>query len=145
MSKEENKVTLLKIWKWMEYNRFVWIGPIIGLLLWTYALSCTPETESPLSPGRMVNERQLAVDLKTWQADQEVMIIKFESAGADIEQQKENNKKIEAMVLSLASGGIPDMSSLVKLLIGGGGLGALGDNIRKRGLIAGLKRNKTLT
>ena len=47
------------------------------------------------------------------------------------------------MILDLASGGIPDMSSLVKLMIGGGGLGALADNIRKRGLIAGLKRNKS--
>jgi len=142
MSKEENKVTLLKIWKWMEYNRFVWIGPIIGLLLWAYALSCTPQTASPLDPGRFVNERQLAIDLKTWQADQEIMMLKFESAGADIEQQKENNVKIESMILSLASGGVPDMSSLLKLLIGGGGLGALADNVRKRGLIAGLKINK---
>lgn len=143
MSKEKNKVTLLKIWKWIEHNRFVWIGPIIGLLLWAYAASCTPLTESPLVPGRLVNESQLSVDLKTWQVQQEVMIVKFEAAGQDIEQQKENNKKVQAMILDLATGGIPDMSSLVKLMIGGGGLGALADNVRKRGLIAGLKRNKS--
>lgn len=131
-----------KLWKWIDHNRFVVIGPLIGLSIWAYALSCTPLTESPLNPSRFVNEQQLVVDLKTWQAQQEVMIIKFETAGQDIEQQKENNKKVEAMVLDLASGGIPDMASLVKLMFGGGGLGALADNIRKRGLIAGLKRNK---
>lgn len=143
MAKVEKTVTKSKIWKWIDHNRFVVIGPITGLLLWGYALSCTPLTVSPLDPTRQVNERQLTVDLKTWQAQQEVVIIKFESAGQDIEQQKENNKKIQAMILDLASGGIPDMASLVKIMLGGGGLGALADNIRKRGLIAGLKRNKT--
>jgi len=135
---------MLKIWKWIEYNRFVFIGPIIGLVIWFYAISCTPLTESPLNPNRMVNELQLSTDLKIWQAQQEIMIIKFEAAGQDITEQKEGNKKIESMVLDLASGGIPDLPGLLKLLIGGGGLGALGDNIRKRGLIAGLKiNNKT--
>lgn len=146
MAKDEKTAYLKylsKIWKLLDHNRFVVLGPIIGVLLWTYAASCTPLTESPLVPGRLVNETQLSVDLKTWQVQQEVMIVKFEAAGADIEQQKENNKKVQAMILSLASGGIPDMSSLVKLMLGGGGLGALADNVRKRGLIAGLKRNKT--
>jgi len=96
-------------------------------------------------PGRLVNESQLSVDLKTWQVQQEITIVKFEAAGQDIEQQKENNKKVQAMILDLASGGVPDMSSLVKLLLGAGGLGALADNLRKRGLIAGLKRNKQET
>jgi len=137
------QIYLSKIWKFIEHNRWTWIGPIVGLLLWVYALGCKPLTESPLVPGRMVNELQLSTDLKTWQAGQEIMIIKFEAAGQDIAQQKENNKKIEAMVLDLASGGIPDMAGLAKLIIGGLALGAGGDNIRKRGLIAGLKRNKT--
>ena len=139
--KEKTDPAWLKIWKFIEHNRWTWIGPIVGLLLWVYALSCTPLTESPLDPGRMVNELQLSTDLKTWQAQQEIMIIKFEAAGQDIAQQKESNKKIEKMILDLASGGIPDMAGLVKLMLGGGGLGALGDNIRKRGLIAGLKIN----
>ena len=143
MAKDEKTVTLSKIWKLLDHNRFVVIGPIIGVLLWAYAVSCTPLTESPLVPGRLVNESQLSVDLKTWQAQQEITIVKFEAAGQDIEQQKENNKKVQAMILDLASGGVPDMSSLVKLMLGGGGLGALADNVRKRGLIAGLKRNKT--
>lgn len=91
----------------------------------------------------MVTEQQLSIDLKSWQAQQEIALAKFEAAGKDIEQQKENNAKIQTMILDLASGGIPDMSGLLKLLLGGGGLGAIADNVRKRGLIAGLKRNKS--
>ena len=137
------KSTPAKIWQLIEYNRMIVIGPVIGLMLWIYALSCTPLTRSPLDPATFVNERQLKVDLKTWQAQQEIMIIKFESAGEDLKKQRENNEKFQAMILDLANGGIPDMPGLVKLFLGGGALGALGDNIRKRGLIAGLKRNKT--
>jgi hypothetical protein len=110
-------------------------------MLWAYATSCTPLTESPLNLGRMVTEKQLALELKSWQAQQEVAIAKFEAAGEDIAQQKENNKKIEELIMSVASGGVADMPGLLKLLIAGGGLGAITDNIRKRGLISGLKKN----
>jgi len=132
-----------KIWKWIEYNRFVVIGPIIGIMLWSYAVSCTPLTRSPLDPARLVNVQQLDLDFKTWQSQQEIMAAKFEAAGQDLAQQKATNEKIKETLLGLASGGIPDVPGLIKLLIGGGGLGAIADNIRKRGVIGGLKRNKT--
>jgi len=131
-----------KMMKWMEHNRYVLIFPVVGVLLWAYALGCTPTTMSPLSPGRMVNITQLEIDFKTWQAEQEVMAAKFEAAGVDLEQQKAGNEKIRETILSLAAGGIPDAPGLIKLLIGGGGLGAILDNIRKGGVIGGLKRNR---
>ncbi len=126
---------------WIEHNRFVVIGPIIALMLWGYAVSCTPITRSPLDPARMVNTIQLDLDFKTWQSLQEITAAKFAAAGQDLEQQRLNNEKIKEQIFSLASGGIPDASGLVKLLIGGGGLGAIVDNIRKRGVISGGKRN----
>jgi len=132
-----------KIWKWIEHNRYVVIGPIVAILIWAYAVSCTPLTTSPLDSGRLVNVQQLNLDFKTWQFQQEIMAARFEAAGADLEQQEANNEKIKEVLLGLASGGIPDMPGLVKLLIGGGGLGAIADNIRKGGVIGGLKRNKT--
>ena len=131
-----------KIWKWIDHNRFVVIGPIVAIAIWTYAISCTPQTASPLDPAKMVTERGLQTELKVWQAENEITIARFEAAGEDLEEQKENNKKIEEFVLSVASGGIPDLPGLLKLLIAGGGLGAITDNIRKRGLISGLKHNK---
>lgn len=134
---------MTKAWKWIEHNRFLVIGPTVALMLWVYAVSCTPLTRSPLDPGRMVNVTQLDLDFKTWQSQQEIMAAKFEAAGRDLEQQKANNEKIKEQIFSLASGGIPDASGLIKLLIGGGGLGAIVDNIRKRGVIGGLKRNNT--
>lgn len=131
-----------KVWKWLNHNRFVVIFPVVGLMLWAYALSCTPETASPLDPGRMVNVSQLDIDFKTWQAQQEIMAAKFEAAGKDLAQQAEQNAKLKETILGLASGGVPDVPGLLKLLIGGGGLGAILDNIRKGGVIGGLKRNK---
>jgi len=135
---------LTKIWKFIEHNRFTWLGPILGLMIWGYAIGCTPETESPLVPGKMVTVIQLEVDFKTWQAQQEITAIKFEAAGQDLEQQRLNNEKIKEQILSLASGGIPDVSGLMKLLIGGGGMGAILDNIRKRGVLAGGNRKKNV-
>jgi len=134
-----------KIWKWINHNRFVVIGPIIGIMLWSYAVSCTPLTTSPLDPGRLVNAPQLDLDFKIWQSQQEIMAARFEAAGQDLEQQEASNEKIKEGLLALASGGIPDMPGLLKLLLGGGGLGALIDNIRKGGVIGGLKRNKVNT
>lgn len=131
-----------KMMKWINHNRFVIIFPIIGTMLWAYALGCTPETASPLDIGRMVNVAQLEIDFKTWQAQQEITAAKFEAAGLDLERQKEQNAKLKETLLGLASGGIPDVPGLLKLLIGGGGLGAIVDNIRKGGVIGGLKRNK---
>lgn len=134
-----------KCWKWLNHNRFVVIGPIVGLMLWAYALGCTPETASPLDIGRMVNVAQLDIDFKSWQAQQEVMAAKFEVAGKDLIHQEEQNAKLKETILGLASGGIPDVPGLLKLIIGGGGLGAIVDNIRKGGVIGGLKRNKKTT
>lgn len=132
-----------KIWKWINHNRFVLIGPIIGVMLWAYAVGCTPLTGSPLDPARLVNVQQLDLDFKTWQKQQEIMAAKFEAAGLDLEQQAASNEKIKETLLGLASGGIPDMPGLIKLVLGGGGIGAIVDNIRKGGVIGGLKRNKT--
>ena len=131
-----------KIWKWLNHNRWVVIGPVVGVMLWAYALGCTPETASPLDIGRMVNVSQLEIDFKTWQAQQEITAAKFEAAGKDLVRQEEQNAKLKETILGLASGGIPDVPGLLKLVVGGGLLGAIGDNVRKGGVIGGLKRNK---
>lgn len=131
-----------KIWKWLNHNRFVIIGPVVGLMLWAYALGCTALTTSPLDISRMVNASQLDIDFKTWQAQQEVTAAKFEAAGQDLVHQEEQNAKLKETILGLASGGVPDVPGLIKLVLGGGGLGAIVDNIRKGGVIGGLKRNK---
>ena len=71
------------------------------------------------------------------------MAAKFEAAGKDLVMQAERNEKLKETILGLATGGVPDVPGLIKLVIGGGGLGAIVDNIRKGGVIGGLKRNKT--
>ena len=130
-----------KTWKWLDHNRWVIIGPVLGFMLWAYAMGCTPETASPLDIGRMVNASQLEIDFLTWQAQQEITAVKFDAAGKDLVMQEERNAKLKETILGLASGGIPDMPGLLKLVVGGGLLGAIGDNVRKGGVIGGLKRN----
>ena len=131
-----------KVTKWLNHNRYVVIFPVVAIMLWAYALGCTPLTMSPLDPGRMVNVTQLDLDFRTWQSQQEIMAAKFEAAGLDLKQQEEQNEKLKTTLLGMASGGVPDVPGLLKLLIGGGGLGAIVDNVRKGGVIGGLKRNK---
>ena len=131
-----------KMMKWMNHNRYVLIFPVVAIMLWAYALGCTALTTSPLDIGRMVNKTQLEIDFKTWQAQQEITAAKFDAAGQDLVMQEERNAKLKETILGLASGGIPDMPGLLKLVVGGGLLGAIGDNVRKGGVIGGLKRNK---
>ena len=131
-----------KVWKWLNHNRYVVIGPVVAIMVWAYALGCTALTTSPLDIGRMVNASQLEIDFKTWQAQQEITAAKFDAAGQDLVRQEEQNAALKETILGLASGGVPDVPGLLKLLVGGGGLGAIVDNVRKGGVIGGLKRNK---
>lgn len=131
-----------KIWKWLNHNRWAVICPIVGIMLWSYALGCTALTTSPLDISRMVNASQLEIDFKTWQAQQEITAAKFDAAGQDLVMQEERNAKLKETIIGLASGGVPDLPGLAKLLLGGGGIGVIVDNIRKGGVIGGLKRNK---
>ncbi len=132
-----------KITKFISYNRFIVIGPCVAVLLWFYATSCTPQTRDPVHQDRFVNTIELQQSFAAWQTSQQQVSALFEIAGEDLAQQAESNLKIEEFIMSLATGGVSDLPGLLKLLIGGGALGAIGDNVRKRGLIQGLKRNKS--
>lgn len=131
-----------EIWKWIEHNRFVVISPLVAILLWFYAYSCTPATRDPIDPTKLLNAQELKVSFETWQSNQKTIALQFELAGEDLKYQAEQNAKIEKMIIDLASANVADLPGLVTLLISGGGIGAIVDNVRKRGLIAGLKRNK---
>lgn len=131
-----------KLKKFISYNRFLVIGPIVAALLWFYAASCTPVTRDPILQDRFVNAMELKASFESWQADQARITALYRIAGEDLKQQEENNLAIQDLIMGIATGGVSDMPGLLKLLIGGGALGAIGDNIRKRGLIQGLKRNK---
>jgi len=130
-----------KITKWIDRNRFIVIFPIISILIWITAASCTPVVSDPIEPSRQVDAVQLQNSFEVWQAEQLVVAKRYELAGKDLQRQAENNAKIENFIIELAAGGTTNIPALIQLLIGGGALGAITDNIRKRGLIAGLKRN----
>ncbi|HPY76210.1 MAG TPA: hypothetical protein PLQ45_00060 [Anaerohalosphaeraceae bacterium] len=129
-----------QILDFLDYNRFTVVCPVVGAVLWIAAVGCTPVTQSPIDEARMVNARQLQVEYQVWLAEQKVMEARFEAAGQDLTEQAQANEKITQTLVSLASGSVADWGGLVQLLVGGGLLGAIGDNIRKNGVIGGLKR-----
>ena len=131
---------LNKIWNWLEHNRFTVICPAVGIVIWVTDIGCTPETKSPIEPDRMVDARELAVDYQIWQAEQKIIEAKFEAAGEHIAEQIEVNEKFSQFLLTLASGSVADWGGLLQLILAGGFLGIVGDNIRKNGVIGGLKR-----
>ena len=99
-------------------------------------------TASPLDESNQVNARQLGVEYQQWLAEQKVIESKFEAAGEDLTEQAEANEALKETLLTLASGSVADWSGLMQLLIGGGLLGVVGDNIRKNGVIGALKARK---
>jgi len=138
--------TLKKIWKTIEHHRFTVIAPVVGSLVWLAAVGCTPMTQSPLDEAKRVDASQLSIEFKSWEARQTIVAAKFEAAGEDLTRQAEANEAFKQTLLTLASGSVADWSGLVQLLVGGGLgglLGVVGDNIRKNGVIGGLKRNRT--
>ena len=133
---------LKSIWKTVEHHRCTVVCPVIAALLWFAAVGCTPMTLSPVDESKEVNARQLQIEYQSWLASQKIIEAKFEAAGQDLAEQAQANEAFKQTLLTLASGSVADWSGLVQLLIGGGFLGVLGDNIRKNGVIGGMKSRK---
>ena len=131
-----------KVFKWLNHNRFTVITPIIASVLWAWVAGCSPETASILKPGEVVTSPQLAIELQEWQAMVSVQGARFEAAAADLEAQRERMSQVKETITQLASGSVADLPGLVSLLMGGGMLGLVVDNVRKGGVIGGLKRNR---
>ncbi len=123
-----------KVKKWIDHNRFAVVGLMLAVILFVGGVACTPEVVSPVS-GRPVTAIELEIEWNT-------TLAKYEAAVADLERQAVMQGKFQELILSVASGGITEWGSLANLFISGGFLGFMGDNIRKRGLIAGLKKRK---
>lgn len=130
------------VWRWVDHNRWTVIGPIAGMIIFIVAMGCEPVVESPYTPGKFVNDRGLQIEFKTWQNQTELIALQFESAGQDLTEQKERLAGLKNIIIEIASGGISDMPTLLKLLIEGGAIGLMLDAVRKGGVISGLKRNR---
>ncbi|HBE02410.1 MAG TPA: hypothetical protein DC049_08025 [Spirochaetia bacterium] len=126
------------LWSWIEKNRFTVILPVMGLILWVVAVGCEPATPSPFS-GKLVNAEELKIDFLAWQNQQEVIMEKFKFAEADIAKQKAAWDEFTQVLLQLASGSVAGWPGLLQILLGGGILGVVSDNIRKNGVINGQK------
>ena len=127
--------------KWINHNRYTVILPIIGLVIWIAAYGCSATTESPTGTGEAVTSSQLEHQFIIWKAEQEVMLLKFQLGVEDIAEQEEKWNKVQALLVKVASGSVANMPGLLQIVLASGLIGVVGDNVRKRGLIAGLKRN----
>lgn len=134
----------LKIWSVVEKNRWTVIAPIAGIIVWLAAgICCTPQTASPIRPTVLVNAAVLQQDFDEWQATNTLMAKKFEYAVTDIQLQEERWSAVEKGIMAVATGGVTSWSGLLGILTSSGIVGLFADNIRKNGVIGGLKRNKT--
>ena len=131
---------LNKIWNTLEHNRYTVICPLIAILIWVIAVGCTPLTLSPLEPPRLINAQELKTEYEVWLTQNKAMEIRFAAASEDLKAQAQKQEEIKQTLLALASGSVADWPGLMQLLVSGGLLGVVGDNIRKNGVIGGLKR-----
>jgi hypothetical protein len=130
-----------KVWSWIEKNRFTVLIPLIGWVVWIVAVGCTPTTQSPFDPDKNVTAMELQQDYLIWQKENEIVMTKFENAGQDLQRQADEQAKFFEVITTLASGNVADLPGLIQLLLGSGVVGLFADNIRKNGVIGGLKRN----
>lgn len=134
---------LTKIWSVIEKNRWTTIIPFIGIVLWfVVSFSCVPTTQSPIGIGLKVNAVELEQDYETWKLTTETTAKRFEFAATDIEKQREQWSKITGLLMKAASGGVTNYSGLLNVVLASGLFGVGADNVRKNGVIGGLKRNK---
>jgi len=132
-----------KLWDLVEKNRWTVIAPLAGAVLWVFTgIACTPTTESPVHPGVQVTAERLELDYHQWLADCNTTAKRFDFAARDIERQVQQWGQAESALMQLASGSVANWGGLLQLLMGSGIIGLFADNIRKNGVIGGLKRNK---
>jgi hypothetical protein len=132
----------MKIFDYIDYNRWLITATVAGLVLWLFAFSCTPITTSPISPADKVNAAELELEFAVWQKGIETTSARFDYARADLARQQEKLNRIEEAIIKIASTNFADFGTLFTTLLGSGVIGLLADNIRKDGVIGGLKRNK---
>lgn len=125
----------IKCWKWLEHNRYALIMPICGIILWAAAGCLVAEAESPLT-REQVNAKQLA-------RHYDRMVAEFEDAAEEIEAEQQAQAEFKEFLISLASGNVTNLPGMLHLFLGGSWIGLAVDNIRKGGVIGGLKKKKT--
>lgn len=134
---------LNKVWDVIEKNRWTTLIPTAGVILWLFvSFSCVPKTDSPVGGGVKVDAKGLQQQYETWIANNEITAKKFQWAAEDIEEQQAKWNKLTAVLMTVASGKVTSWQGLLNILLGSGVLGIGVDNVRKNGVIAGLKRNK---
>lgn len=131
---------LSKLWSFVRHNRYTVLMPLLALGLWLYAGGCVAVTQSPINENQMLSSQDLQIEYQAWVKQCEIMQLRFEAAGEDLEQQILARSRFLNVIMQLASAPAPDFPGLLKMLAGAGLLGLGGDNARKSGVIGVLKK-----
>jgi len=126
---------MLKFLKALNGELLTVIGIVCaaGLLLWTY--SCTPTTQSLLTPQTQVSRLELLAEVEMFNA-------RLQGRIENLEQQEQFRSLLFDQAAIVGSGGTLNPLGILTSLAAVLGLGATADNIRKRKVISGLKAPK---
>lgn len=130
------------VWSFVEKNRFLLVCIFLSMFIFFYGSCMEPVTSSVLNPEKSVTAKQLELEYVQWLHDVNEQSMKFNFASDDIAAKKASLDKLYNCISQLAQGNVGGFEEGMLFLIGGGGLGAIVDNIRKRGVISGLKMMK---
>lgn len=135
------KSVFARIWENIEHNRFTVLALVFSAVLAVGAYSCTPTVQSPIS-GQVVGPAELQTEFRVWQKKVESESLQYEAAAEDIERQAEQIAEVQKALVGVVNTVNPAAGGLLTTILGSGVVGLFADNIRKNGVIGGLKRNR---
>lgn len=123
-----------QIWAFIRHNSGVCIGTLLCFALLFYAYSCQSMVISLVNPQLRITRSQLVAEV-------EAVLVAAETKFDDLDRQDFVKDTIFNSVFDLAQGKAVNPIGVIMSLTGVLGLGAIGDNIRKRTHINTLKGN----
>ena len=121
-----------KFKKMIRHNQGLAAGVVLCVLLVTWAYGCQSQTSSIIDPSVKVTRAEAAIELQT-------LLDKAELQKAEFDKQDEIKGAIFNIALTIAEGGTINPVGAAVTLAGILGIGAVVDNRKKDGIIAGRK------
>lgn len=123
---------MTKIWAFIRHNSGIVIGVIIAIAVLIWAYGCQSQVTSILYAPGLVNRGELQIEVDTFIAQAE---LKF----ADLDRQDELKSTLFNTAIDFMQGGKINPVAIALVIGNLIGVGAIGDNIRKRTHINTLK------
>lgn len=123
---------MTKIYTWIRHNPCIVFSTILAALMLVFAYGCQSTVISLVHTNRHITRAELVIEVDTFLAAASNRFV-------DLDRQDLVKDTIFNSVLDLAQGGTPNPIGIVLTIAGILGIGAVGDNIKKRTHINTLK------